>query len=105
MFAVFKSGNTQHKVHENDELKIEKIEGDQGSEIEFDKVLVIGSGDKLSLIGTPFVKGATIKAEITAQTKDKKVIVFKKQRRQNHRRKNGHRQEITCIKIKQIITK
>jgi len=104
MFAVFKAGNSQYKVHENDELKIEKIDGDSGTEVHFDQILVIGSDKKTCIIGTPFVKGAAIKAEIIAQTRDKKILVFKKQRRQNYRRKNGHRQEITHIKIKQIVT-
>lgn len=102
MFAVFKSGNAQYKVQEKDELKIEKIEGEAGSKVNFDEILLLGSDKKTCLVGTPFVKGAVIEAEIISTHKDDKVLVFKRKRRKNYRRMHGHRQEVTHIKINKI---
>ena len=104
MYAIIKTGNRQFKVSENDEIKIEKIDAEPGTLISFDNVLLIGNDKKTCLVGTPFVKSASVSAEVIAQARDKKILVFKKQRRQNHRRKNGHRQNVTHVKIKQIIT-
>lgn len=102
MFAVFKAGNSQYKVQENDEIKIDKIEGEVGTKIEFDQVLLIGSDKKTCMVGTPYVKGVSIEAEILGTTRDKKVLVFKKRRRKNYRRMAGHRQDVTHIKINKI---
>ncbi len=99
MFAVIKTGGKQYKVEPNRIIKIEKIEGEPGSEIEFDQVLMIGEFSKPSVVGTPIVKGAAVKAKILGQFKDDKVLIFKKKRRQNYRRKNGHRQELTSVQI------
>ena len=93
MYAVIKTGGKQYKVASNDVIKIEKIAGEAGSEIIFNEVLAMGE-----TVGTPLVAGATVKGTIK-QAKDAKVIVFKKKRRQNYRRKNGHRQNITIVKI------
>lgn len=94
MYAVIKTGGKQYKVASNDVLKIEKIAGEAGSEVVFNEVLAMGE-----TVGTPLVSGASVKATIVKQAKDDKVIVFKKKRRHNYRRKNGHRQNITIVKI------
>ncbi len=103
MFAVIKSGGKQYKVFKDNVIKIEKVEGQPKDEIKFDEVMLIGADQKPLLIGTPFIKGASVTAEILDQVKDGKIIVFKKKRRQNYRRKNGHRQEVSYVKIKDII--
>ncbi|WP_375358829.1 50S ribosomal protein L21 [Candidatus Tisiphia endosymbiont of Neophilaenus lineatus] len=102
MFAIVKSGGKQYKVGKNSVIKVEKIDGERGAKIQFDQILMIGEDSKPSFIGTPMVKGALVTAEITNQLKDSKVIVFKKKRRQNYRRKTGHRQELTELKILDI---
>lgn len=94
MYAVIKTGGKQYKVTSNDVIKIEKVAGDAGSEVIFNEVLAMDD-----VIGTPLVAGASVKGTIVKQAKDAKVIVFKKKRRQNYRRKNGHRQQITIVKI------
>lgn len=105
MFAIVKTGGKQYKVSKDSLIKVEQIEGEKGSKISLDHVLLIGESEKASFIGTPTVKGASVKAEITSQFKDDKVIVFKKKRRQNYRRKQGHRQNLTELKILDIIKK
>jgi large subunit ribosomal protein L21 len=103
MFAVIKTGGKQYKVSPNRVIRIEKIAGEAGAKVEFNEVLMMGEASKASFIGTPVVKGAMVTAEIIAQMRDEKIIVFKKKRRQNYRRKNGHRQELTQVKIIDII--
>lgn len=103
MFAVIKTGGKQYKVSPNRVIRVEKIPGEAGSKIEFNEVLMIGEAAKASFIGTPIVKGALVTAEIMDQMRDEKIIVFKKKRRQNYRRKNGHRQELTQVKIIDIV--
>ncbi len=102
MFAVIKAGGKQYKVGKNSVIKVEKIDGAKGSMVQLDQVLMIGEDSKPSFIGTPMVKGALVTAEITNQLRDSKIIVFKKKRRQNYRRKAGHRQEMTELKILDI---
>lgn len=97
MYAVIKTGGKQYRVTEGDHLRIEKLPGDVGATVTFDEVLMLG-GDKVA-VGTPVVKGAKVTAEIVAQDRAKKVIVFKFKRRKNYRRKRGHRQPFTEIKI------
>ncbi len=97
MYAVIKTGGKQYKVASGDVIKVEKLLGDEGSEIVFNEVLALGDN-----VGKPLVEGASVKATILKQTKADKVIVFKKKRRQNYRRKNGHRQNITIVKIAEI---
>ena len=99
MFAVIKTGGKQYKVSPNRVIRIEKIAGEAGAKIEFNEVLMMGEAAKASFIGTPIVKGAMVTAEIIAQMRDEKIIVFKKKRRQNYRRKRGHRQDLTLIQI------
>jgi len=102
MFAIIKTGGKQYRVAEDDLIKVEKLDGEAGSTITLDQVLLVGDADKQS-VGVPFVEGAAVEAEVIQQKKDKKIIVFKKKRRQNYRRKNGHRQEITVLKVTKII--
>lgn len=105
MFAVIQTGGKQYKVAKNSVIKIEKIDGAPGAKIEFDQILMIGETSKASFIGTPIVKGASVTAEIMTQLRDSKILVFKKKRRQNYRRKHGHRQELTEVKILDITKK
>ena len=100
MYAVIKTGGKQYKVASGDVVKLEKIAGEEGKEVVFNEVLALDG-----TIGTPLVVGATVKAQVLKQTRDDKVIVFKKKRRQNYRRKNGHRQSITLVKITDILGK
>jgi large subunit ribosomal protein L21 len=102
MFAVFQSGGKQYKVATNDVVKLEKLEGEPGSEVELNEVLLIGDAGKALIVGSPLVAGAIVTVEILSQARDKKVIVFKKERRQHYRRKNGHRQHVTLVRIKDI---
>jgi large subunit ribosomal protein L21 len=102
MFAVINTGGKQYKVKQDSVIKVEKLEGEAGSKIEFKDILMIGENSKPSFIGTPIVKGAKVVGEIMSQMRDAKIIVFKKKRRHNYRRKNGHRQELTEIKILDI---
>jgi len=97
MYAVIKTGGKQYKVSGGDLLKVEKLEGAVGDTIELNEVLMVG-GEEVK-IGTPLLPGAKVKAQIVEQGKDKKVLVFRSKRRKNFRKKNGHRQPITRLKI------
>ena len=101
MFAVIKTGGKQYRVAANDVLTIEKLEVTAGESIEFTEVLVIGEGADAA-IGAPFVKGASVKAEVVEHNRGKKVIAFKKRRRQNSKRSRGHRQHQTTVRILDI---
>jgi large subunit ribosomal protein L21 len=103
MFAVIKTGGKQYRVAANDVLKIEKVSGEVGDIVVIDQVLAHGEGDKV-VIGAPFVDGATVAAEVVEQGKNRTVIAFKKRRRQNSRRKIGHRQLLTTVRISEILT-
>ena len=100
MYAVIKTGGKQYKVATGDVVKIEKIAGEEGKEVIFNEVLALGE-----TVGTPLVAGASVKATVLKQAKDAKVIIFKKKRRHNYRRKNGHRQNITLVKITDVVGK
>jgi large subunit ribosomal protein L21 len=102
MFAVFKTGGKQYRVATEDVLKVDKIEGEPGQVVEFGEVLAVG-GDSVTL-GAPTVSGATVAAEVLDQGRGAKVIAFKKRRRKNSRRKRGHRQEFTLLRITEILT-
>jgi large subunit ribosomal protein L21 len=102
MFAVIKTGGKQYRVAANDVLTIEKLEVAAGGTVEFTEVLVIGEGADAA-IGAPFVSGASVKAEVVDQTRGKKVIAFKKRRRQNSKRSRGHRQHHTVVRITDIV--
>ncbi len=98
MYAVIKTGGKQYRVAKDDVLTIERLPGDAGGTIEFKEVLLVGNGDDIKL-GAPLLDGATVTAELVKQTRGPHVIVFKKRRRKNSRRKRGHRQDLTQIRI------
>lgn len=100
MYAVIQTGGKQYRVAEGDTIRVEKLSGDVGSKIEFDEVLMVG-GEKVQ-VGKPHVGGAKVVAEITAQDLAKKVIVFKMKRRKNYRRRRGHRQPYTELRIESV---
>jgi large subunit ribosomal protein L21 len=102
MFAVFKTGGKQYRVAAEDVLKVDKVKGEPGEIVEFGEVLVVG-GDNVTL-GAPTVSGATVAAEVLEQARGPKIIAFKKRRRKNSRRKIGHRQEFTLVRITEILT-
>jgi large subunit ribosomal protein L21 len=102
MFAVFKTGGKQYRVATEDVLKVDKIEGEPGQIVEFGEVLAVG-GESVT-IGSPTVSGATVAAEVLDQGRGAKIIAFKKRRRKNSRRKRGHRQEFTLLRITEILT-
>src|SRR5262245_58179137 len=102
MFAVIKTGGKQYRVAADDLLKVEKIKGEPGEIVQFGEVLVVG-GDSATL-GSPTVAGASVAAEVVEQGRGPKVIAFKKRRRKNSRRKRGHRQEFTLVRITEILT-
>ncbi len=102
MFAVIKTGGKQYRVAANDLLKIEKLEANVGDIVVIDSVLAHGEGENVTF-GAPFVDGATVTAEVVEQGKNRTVIAFKKRRRQNSRRKIGHRQLLTTVRISEIL--
>jgi len=101
MFAVLKTGGKQYRVQKNDVIRVERLDGKEGDKIKLDEILMVGEPSKAQ-IGTPLVKGASVTAEVIAQTRAPKIIVFKKKRRQNYRRKKGHKQQITLLRITDI---
>ena len=101
MLAIFKTGGKQYSVKSGQILKVEKLEGKKGDSISFKDVLAI-SGSSENNIGAPIVEGAVVEAKILDQVRDKKIIVFKKRRRQNYRSTQGHRQYLTVLKIESI---
>lgn len=102
MHAVIKTGGKQYRVAANDILTIERLASDESGSIEFTDVLMIGDGADAK-IGTPFISGAKVIAELVEQTRGPKLIAFKKRRRKNSRRKKGHRQDLTVVRIRDII--
>jgi|RhiMethySRZTD1v2_1073278.scaffolds.fasta_scaffold2175016_1 large subunit ribosomal protein L21 len=102
MFAVIRTGGKQYRVAADDVLSVAKIEGEPGKIIQFGEVLVVG-GDNVTL-GAPTVAGASVAAEVLEQGRGPKVIAFKKRRRKNSRRKRGHRQEFTLVRVTEILT-
>ena len=97
MYAVIRTGGKQYRVSEGDTIRVEKLDGDVGSTVELKEVLMVG-GDTVT-VGKPLVKGAVVTAQIVAQDRAKKIIVFKFKRRKNYRRKNGHRQPYTELRV------
>ncbi len=102
MYAVIKTGGKQYKVSEGDILRVEKLDAEAGDTVAFDEVLMIG-GEGDALVGSPAIDGASVTAEVIDVRKDKKVLVFKKRRRQNYRRKAGHRQWLTVVSVAEIL--
>ena len=103
MFAVIRTGGKQYRVQAQDVIEIEKVAGEPGEIIQFPDVLLL-TGDGEPLVGTPTVDGASVAAEVVEQKRGPKIIVFKKKRRNNYRRKKGHRQDLTAVRITEILT-
>ena len=103
-FAVIQTGGKQYKVRASEILKIERLESKSSGKIEFKEVLAYGDDKKVEL-GSPLVQGAKVEAELIKNGKNKTILIFKKRRRKNSRRKNGHRQQYSLIKINKIIAK
>ena len=103
-FAVINTGGKQYKVSANDKLRIEKLSDKEGKSVEFNQVLLIDNNQNMEL-GSPLIEGAKVEAKIVKQTKNKTVLIFKKRRRQNSRRKNGHRQKMSVVQITKIFGK
>ncbi|WP_102830568.1 50S ribosomal protein L21 [Bartonella bovis] len=103
MFAVIKTGGKQYRVVANQVLKVEKIIGNIGDIIKFDNILMVGEGESVT-IGAPVVAEGLVTAEIVEQGRARKVIAFKKRRRQNSKRTRGHRQEMTTLRILEVLT-
>ena len=101
MFAVIKTGGKQYKVAKDDVIEVEKIDLEAGKAVELGDVLMLSDGGKVD-VGAPFLAGAKVSAEVVEQTRGPKVISFKKRRRQNSKRKRGHRQLLTTVKITAI---
>jgi large subunit ribosomal protein L21 len=102
MYAVIKTGGKQYRVSANDVLTLEKLDGEAGAKVEFTEVLMVGTGADVK-VGKPTVAGAKVVAELVGQTRGPKLIAFKKRRRKNSRRKKGHRQDLTRVRITDII--
>jgi large subunit ribosomal protein L21 len=103
MYAVIKTGGKQYRVAANDTIQIEKLEGSAGDSVEFTDVLMVSNGDAIDW-GAPAVAGATVAGEIVGQVRGPKIVIFKKRRRKHYRRKNGHRQDLTAVRITEILT-
>src|SRR5690606_22638560 len=103
MYAVIRTGGKQYKVAKNDVIAVERLAGEEGDVIALDEVLLLGDGAEAT-IGRPLVGGACVAAEVLEQGKTDKVLVFKKKRRQNYRRKKGHRQDVTVLRVTDILT-
>jgi large subunit ribosomal protein L21 len=103
MFAILKTGGKQYKVSAGEVIQTEKLDVEAGREAELSEVLAICDGDQ-TIIGSPFIHGAKVVVAVLEQKRDRKILVFKKIRRHNHRRKNGHRQWKSVLKIKEIVT-
>lgn len=103
MYAIIKTGGKQYRVSEGTVLKIEKVPGEKGDKVSFSEVLLVSADDGALKVGDPLVADAVVTAEICEQGKEKKVVVFKYKKRKNYRRKQGHRQPFTRIKIDKIV--
>ena len=101
MYAVVTTGGKQYRVKKGETLKIEKISGDIGAQVDFDQILMVSDGDRVE-IGQPLVENAVVHGLIVAQGKHKKILVFKYKRRKRYRRKQGHRQQFTAVRIDDI---
>lgn len=101
MYAIIKTGGKQYRVEEGQTLKVEKLDVEAGDMVDFDKIKVVSTEDGLK-VGQPNVEGAKVSAEVVEQGKNKKIIVFKYKPKNNYRKKQGHRQPYTKVKIKSI---
>jgi large subunit ribosomal protein L21 len=101
MYALVRTGGKQYRVSKDDTILVERISADEGAEVILDDVVMLGDGDKVT-IGTPRVEGAAVSATVMRQTRGPKIIIFRRKRRKNHRRTQGHRQDLTLLKINAI---
>ena len=101
MYALVRTGGKQYRVAKDDTILVERIAADEGSEVILDDVVMLGDGDKVT-IGTPRVEGAAVSATVVSQTRGPKIIIFRRKRRKNHRRTQGHRQDLTLLRINAI---
>ena len=101
MYAIVDSGGKQYKVKEGEVLRVEKLAGKVGDSVSFDRILMVSEGDNVN-IGTPLLEDVAVSGHIVEQGKAKKIIVFKYKRRKRYRRKQGHRQQFTAVKIDSI---
>ncbi|MYC98860.1 MAG: 50S ribosomal protein L21 [Gammaproteobacteria bacterium] len=104
MYAVFESGGKQFKAEPGLRLRIPALAAEEGSTVTFDRVLITGGADGEPEVGTPTVEGAAVRAEVLAHGKDQKLIIFKRKRRKGYRKKQGHRQKFTEVRIDEIVT-
>jgi len=102
VYAIIKTGGKQYRISPGDVLRVERLPGERGDEVILDQVLLVTDGDAVQ-VGTPLVPNATVRTAILRQGKGKKVLIFKKKRRKNYRRKQGHRQMFTALQIQEII--
>ncbi len=102
MFAVIRTGGKQYRVSPEQVLKVEKLDVEAGATVTFTDILAVGGGEGSTVIGAPLVAGASVTATVIAQDRLDTVIIFKKRRRQNSRRRNGHRQPVTVLRIGEI---
>lgn len=103
MYAIIQTGGKQYRVAPGDVLRVERLPGERGDAVQLDQVLLVTEDGGEVRVGTPLVENASVKGEIVRQGKAKKVLVFKKKRRKNYRRKQGHRQLFTAVQIQEII--
>ena len=101
MYALVRTGGKQYRVAKDDTILVERIAADEGAEVILDDIVMLGDGDKVT-IGTPRVEGAAVSATVVSQTRGPKIIIFRRKRRKNHRRTQGHRQDLTLLKINAI---
>jgi large subunit ribosomal protein L21 len=100
-YAVIRTGGKQYRVAPGDVVRVERLGGDVGAAVEFTEVLLT-AGDGAVRVGTPLVEGAHVRGEIVAQGRDRKILVYKKKRRKNYRRRRGHRQSVTTVRVTEI---
>lgn len=104
MYAVFESGGKQFRAEPGLRLRIPALAAEEGSTVTFERVLITGGADGEPEVGTPTVEGAAVRAEVLAHGKDRKLIIFKRKRRKGYRKKQGHRQKFTEVRIDEIVT-
>ncbi len=103
MYAVVKTGGKQYRVTKDDTILVERLDADEGQTVTLSDVMLLGEGDKVT-VGTPVVADASVQAQVVSQTRGPKIIIFRRKRRKNHRRTQGHRQDLTLLKITDINT-
>ena len=102
MYAIILTGGKQYRVSPGDVLRVERLPGERGDEVVLEQVLLVADGDNIQ-VGQPFLADASVKGQIVRQGKGKKILVFKKKRRKNYRRRQGHRQLFTAVQVNDIL--